>query len=402
MRKTLIPACLAALVISTLDAQQVMRKDPAVFAGTDRASRVEVRPPGLRLGLRHPREVALAPLSETEMAQLTGPDTRLKAGIQRKLVPQAAAAGAWETTTEGARVWRMAIRSPGSHALRVEFDNFSAGEGRVWLHDGAAVDGPYSGEGPYGNGHFWSGTIFSESATLEYEPAAGRPAELEPPFQIPSIMHQRRSPLETGTARLDAAAAAKKDPADYCELDVNCYPEWRGAMSSVGQISFVDGPYAYFCSGSLVATRDNSFKPYFLTAGHCVNTEAAARTVEAYWTYQTAACAATPPADRSASTRSTGGAHLIASGGAAEGDFSLILLANVPSGVTFSGWDTGDPPLSTSLTGIHHPSASWKRISFGQRSSDATASVDGAIAPGSLYLQVLWNNGRVEHGSSGP
>jgi galactose-1-phosphate uridylyltransferase len=24
------------------------------------------------------------------------------------------------------------------------------------------------------------------------------------------------------------------------------------------------------CSGSLLSTRDNSFKPYFLTAGHCV------------------------------------------------------------------------------------------------------------------------------------
>src|SRR5205085_6521161 len=98
----------------------------------------------------------------------------------------------------------------------------------------------------------------------------------------------------------------------------------------------------------------------------CIHSEESARTVEAYWTYQTAACAATPPASRGTSTKSTGGSHLIASGGPADGDFSLILLANVPAGVTFSGWDTADPPLFTALTGIHHPSASWKRISFGQ------------------------------------
>jgi hypothetical protein len=170
---------------------------------------------------------------------------------------------------------------------------------------------------------------------------------------------------------------------------------------TVGQITFVDGPDSFFCSGSLVSTRDNSFKPYFLTAGHCIHSEEAARSVEAYWTYQTAACGVTPPADRSTSTKSTGGAHLIASGGLADGDFSLILLANVPAGVTFSGWDTADPPLGTALAGIHHPSASWKRLSLGQRSGDGTANVEGAVAPGDLFLQVMWNGGRVEHGSSG-
>ena len=36
-----------------------------------------------------------------------------------------------------------------------------------------------------------------------------------------------------------------------------------------------------------IATRDNSFKPYLLTAGHCIHNEDAARTLEAYWTYQT-------------------------------------------------------------------------------------------------------------------
>jgi hypothetical protein len=150
-----------------------------------------------------------------------------------------------------------------------------------------------------------------------------------------------------------------------------------------------------------VATRDNSFKPYFLTAGHCINNEAAARTVQAYWTYQTPSCGGTPPANRSSSTTSTGGAHLIASQGPDGGDFSLILLANIPNGVTFAGWDVADPEVTSSLTGIHHPSGSWKRISFGERVPDADAIVAGVTAPGNLYLQVMYSQGRVEHGSSG-
>jgi hypothetical protein len=387
----MIAACAAGLCLSSAQAQQVLRKEPAVYSGGDRTSRVEVRPPGIRLGLRKPREVALAPLSEAEVAILAGPGTRLITGVQRRLAPHAAATGGWETIAGGSRVWRMSLSSPGARALRVEFANFDAGQGRVWLHDGTQTAGPYTGRGPHDDGHFWSETIESGSAIIEYEPATD--GELEPPFELRSIVHQQRSALDF--------TAGAKDPAGYCELDVNCYPEWKDALTSVGQISYIDGGVAYLCSGSLVATRDNSFKPYFLTAGHCINNEAAARTVQTYWTYQTPSCGGTPPANRNASTTSTGGAHLIASQGPGGGDFSLILLANIPNGVTFSGWDVGDPDVTASLTGIHHPSGSWKRISFGTRAPDADASVEGNVAPGNLYLQVLYSKGRVEHGSSG-
>ena len=133
--------CAAGLCAFSAGAQPVLRKEPAVYTG-GRTSRVEVRPPGIRLGLRKPREVTLAPLSEAEVATLSGPDTRLKAGIQRKLAPHSLNAGSWEVMPGGARVWRMALRSPGSHGLRVEFDHFDAGDGRVWLHDGDNVAGP--------------------------------------------------------------------------------------------------------------------------------------------------------------------------------------------------------------------------------------------------------------------
>ena len=374
MRIFWIAACATGLCVSSASAQESLRKDPAVYTVQDRTPRVGVRPPGIRLGLRKPREVALAPLSGTEVAILTGPGTRLKAGIQRRLAAHAIAAGAWETLPGGGRVWHMGIRSPGSQGIRVEFTDFDAADGRVWLHDGTTVAGPYTGKGPHGDGRFWSETVFSESVTVEYEPASDAPLELEPPFKLGSIIHQQRGILGRTNEGLDLTAG-KKDPAEYCEIDANCYPEWKSSVSMVGQITFVEHGESYFCSGALVATRDNSFKPYFLTAGHCIHSEAAARSVEAYWTYQTSSCGAAPPVDRAASTRSTGGAHLVASGGPAEGDFSLILLQNVPTGVTFSGWDAGDPAFTSGLTGIHHPSASWKRISFGLRASDQSVEV---------------------------
>jgi hypothetical protein len=99
--------------------------------------------------------------------------------------------------------------------------------------------------------------------------------------------------------------------------------------------------------------------------------------------------------------KSTVGAHLISGAAFTDGDFSLILLQDAPAGTTFAGWDIADPPFSTALTGIHHPSGSWKRISFGQRVGDATNEVEGFSATGDLFLQVMWNKGRVEPGSSG-
>jgi hypothetical protein len=394
MRPFFITVCAVGLGVSIASAQQILPKEPAVYTGTERAARVAARPPGMRLALRPPREFRLAPLSEAELAHMAEPGIRLKTGIRRAMAPHAMASGAWETTSEGTRVWRMAIQSPGSRGIRVEFDDFAAGEGNVWVHDGTHAAGPYTGRGLFDDGHFWSAAVPSGSVIVEYQPAPDTPLELEPPFTIRAISHQVRTAL-------DAAAAAAKDPADFCERDASCYSDWKSSMSSVAQISFVDNGDDALCSGSLLSTRDNSFKPYLLTAGHCINNEAAARTVEAYWTYQTPACGATPPASNATSAKSTVGAHLVSFALPANGDYSLILLTDVPAGTTFAGWDIADPPQLAELTGIHHPSGSWKRISFGERVADATNVVEGITAPGDLFTQVQWNEGRVEHGSSG-
>src|SRR5687768_13279358 len=112
MRTAIITACAIGFGVSAAFAQTIARKDPAVYAGTERTLRVEVRPPGLRLGLRRPREFALSPLSASEAARMAGPDIRLKAGVHREFPAEALSLGSWETTAEGKRIWRMALRSP--------------------------------------------------------------------------------------------------------------------------------------------------------------------------------------------------------------------------------------------------------------------------------------------------
>src|SRR5260370_10476945 len=147
MRLFFISVWAIGLGASIAGAQQIARKEPARYVGTEGVSRIEARRAGMRVRLRKPREFALAPLSETELSQLAAPGAGLKTGIRRTLAPHALASGAWETTSEGTRIWRMAIQSPASRGMRVEFDNFSAGAVRVWVHDAVNVAGPYTVRG---------------------------------------------------------------------------------------------------------------------------------------------------------------------------------------------------------------------------------------------------------------
>jgi hypothetical protein len=364
------------------------------------ADQVWASPPGLAGGLPPAREFRLPRVEPGEAAVRREPDGRIRAGVHRAVAPEFTAHGAWQTTADGRRVWRVRLRSAGAAGMRLRFSNFDVGAGQVWLHDGSDVAGPYTGRGIFGDGEFWSATLASEVVTLEYEPAPEGAAGPTLPFVVRAISHQAAAaerPLDLVAPVPDSSQAGT---ADYCQLDPNCYPEWRDTMRSVAQIAYEENGNRYLCSGALVATRDNSRRPYLLTAGHCIHDEAAARSLEVYWSYQTAACHADPPGKRESGPSSLGASY-IASATLDQGDYSLVLLRDTPASALFATWDMSDPPQGTSLVGIHHPAGSYKRISFGVRSPDTASSVAGQSAPASRFLQVTWQNGRTEPGSSG-
>ena len=327
-------------------------------------------------------------------------------GVHRAIPDGSLTRGTWTSLADGRRLWRVEMQSDGAAGMRVEFSNFSVGEGKVWVHSSATVDGPYTGRGPYGNGEFWSGTVEGESAVIEYESPAGaasgaNPANA-PPFHAHRIAHEAFNP--SAPIAFTTPPAQIVDPAAVCNQDVNCYSDWLTAKKSVAQIQFEEtsGPEqgTFLCSGSLVATRDNSFDPYLLTAGHCIHDESAARSLETFWAYESAGCNLGPPPDRGTLNSQNGG-HLLAWAPIENGDYSLVLLPNVPSGVVFAGWDTDDPVLGSAVTGIHHPMGSYKRISFGNTVESVDEFVGTDFAPGSLYHLVDYTLGVVEPGSSG-
>ena len=199
-------------------------------------------------------------------------------------------------------------------------------------------------------------------------------------------------------------ATVETDAAD-CHLDATCYPEWSSSASGVALIAFETSEGgSRFCSGTLLNNRRQDLTPYFLTAAHCVQTEEAARSVTALWSYQTQTCNGDLPDLRS--VPQTEGAGLISTLGGADrpdGDMTLLQLeGDLPDAIVFQGWDADPQPVGAQVTGIHHPgSDDWgffKRIAFGQIIPE---SVFGTTDDTYFNVSYPVGQGYTEPGSSG-
>ncbi len=333
----------------------------------------------------------MAPASERRLGPVERPAAdpaaagAYRSGVHRAIGRGLDAEGRWEAAGDGRRVWRAAIRSSGAEAIRVHFRRFQAGDGAVWLRSGGSTFGPYTGAGVWGDGDFWSEAAFGESVTIEFVPAAGAGDAV--PFEVAEISHLWDNPAEP-------KAGAERGAAP-CHLDVTCSPDWLETARSVARITMEKDGGSFFCSGSLLSTSDRSGVPYFLTAQHCLDDDTTARTVVAYWSYQTATCNGTVPALRGLAT--SVGARFVSGDAFETADFTLLRLNSVPSGVLFAGWNPEDPPQGGAVVGIHHPAGEFKRISFGNRDTDSRI----ANVPIQNFYTIRWARGRTEGGSSG-
>ena len=197
-------------------------------------------------------------------------------------------------------------------------------------------------------------------------------------------------------------ATVETDAAD-CHLDVTCYPEWSSSATGVARIFFETSEGgSRACSGTLLNNRRQDLTPYFLTAAHCVGTEEEARSVTAFWLYQTQTCNGELPDFQS--VPHTEGASLLSTLGGGgrnpDGDMTLLQLeGDLPDDVMFQGWDADPQPIGAQVTGIHHPGSDWgffKRISFGQIIPDPASRISADV-----YAFTSYTQGYTEGGSSG-
>ena len=197
-------------------------------------------------------------------------------------------------------------------------------------------------------------------------------------------------------AELDWRLRSNEPDVLNCEVDASCFGDPE--KNSVARILYNNnGPRV--CTGTLLNNTAQDETPYFLTANHCVNSQAIAQTVETYWFYQTTSC-------NSGVLRSwvhtRPGANLLAT--QASNDFSFIRLQNnAPGGAFFSGWTSTAQSAGANVFGLHQPDGYIPPSvnSYLRRSTGSIMNTNFNCLGLVNGYEIGWTSGSAEPGSSG-
>jgi hypothetical protein len=237
---------------------------------------------------------------------------------------------------------------------------------------------------------FWSPVIEGDTLGVEiYVPSVE--AQYQVSLKVVQVSHLAYSVLSP-----DEKSLSDIGRSGSCNIDVACQTIPANVEDAVAKIIFSEGGSSFLCTGSLLNDNEpDSTIPYFMTANHCLDTQAAASTVNSFWFFKRAACNGVNP---TSVTQLTGGGDLLETGTVS--DYTLLLLRDpLPSGVTLAGWT--DQPLAqnTPIIGVHHPAGDLKKWSQGN--STGFAEFGGPVNGTGSHIQVIWNQGTTEGGSSG-
>ena len=291
-------------------------------------------------------------------------------------------------TDDGGFVWALALESENASALRVHLS-------KVLLPDSADVyffslDG--QAHGPYrGSDDFWTNSLMGTQGILLVRqfgpPAAGTRAMS---ISVSSVANMSEQFIVTAQATLcgknhpciENAEAHSGTPVDDLKA-ATAYMEW------------IQGAWVYSCSGGLIADSESQNQiPYFLTANHCIKSNAAARNLELYWNYTTSNGSCDGPA-----APMTMGAKVKATG--VQGDFTLLELNDPPpDGSMFMGINS-KPIANTngvSLHRVHHPKGAPQSYTTHVINKDFGAC---AGLPIGQFIYSVDTLGSTEGGSSG-
>jgi hypothetical protein len=306
----------------------------------------------------------------------------------------------WLSLPEGGRAAVFSVESPEAMALRAKIKILNMPKkAELRFYNPANPEEVY---GPYlidqirnqmVEDSFWSPVIENSSMAIEIFLPKGLDSE-DLLIAVPQISHLWSSILNSrGYSRLSEIGAS-----GYCNINVAC-TDWSGSYEerSVAKMIFTKVGSTYACTGTALNDRDPSTQiPYFLTANHCVSTQAAASTLITYWNFQKSSCYGPNP---SMVIQRTGGAKLLSTGRSP--DYTLLqLYQDLPSGGAFAGWTSATVNSGTHVVGIHHPQGDLKKISFGTTSAFCNYLSYQNYSNGP-YVRVYWTRGITEGGSSG-
>lgn len=289
-------------------------------------------------------------------------------------------------------IWRYSVTSESAYSIQIVFETFLIPEGAklfIYNNDYSRIYGAFTKNNVQEDHSFIIADFPGDALVIEYfEP---KDAEFKGIVTIGKIGQAYKDILYQ---QYDAEAT------NY--VDVNCDEgkDWQNEKHAVCKITFRIGRSGYLCSGALINNTLNDETPYFLTANHCIDDSAVARTLVAYFNYEKKICNGTLD-----NYKTISGSNLVTTG--AKSDYTLLLLNNKPPSSYmpfYAGWDISDYQENMNVS-IHHPEGLEKKISIDKdkiSTYDYSISWDeGGTTPPFSHWLVNFETGVTAEGSSG-
>lgn len=310
--------------------------------------------------------------------------------------------GTW-IEVDGGRLWSLEFESSGAYSINFIFNNFYLPEGAtlyIGNNEGSMLYGPVTSHENTKNGYFLTDLIAGNRVTIYlFEPKDKLDLSK---LTIKRVIHGYKNLfLSDSNGNFGGSWA--------CNNDVVCFPEWSTESDAVALVLLSNGDE--WCSGSLLMSANQVFRPYFLSAFHCIDTDQNGELAQQEisnsqnwlfkFQYKRTSCggnsATTGMTFNSATFRSAWNAS----------DFALMEMNTSPLGdsrFAWLGWDrSGNNPIEG--TGIHHPAGDVMKISFDNDNITPNAQTfdwgNNNISPINSHWIVGYDNGTTQGGSSG-
>jgi lysyl endopeptidase len=297
-----------------------------------------------------------------------------------------------QTLVDSGTIWRYKISTPNARSLKLIVSDFHIPEGAaffVYNYDFSLISGAFTHQNVNQTFSFAIADFPSNEIYIEYyEP-------LEASFEGTLIINQ------ISKAYRFLSQIMLENSSNMTYDDINCDEglNWQLEKHAVAKYTFIEDESSYTCSGALINNEQSDGTPYFLTAHHCVSTVDAAKTVTAYFNYETLGCGMTNKKNQTLS-----GAELLTTGD--KSDFSLLKLSEMPPPAYqpyYAGWDLNEMPLSA--VSIHHPEGLRKKISIEENPPVSYTQLiyweNNSISPSQSHWEVYFETGMTGGGSSG-
>lgn len=291
-----------------------------------------------------------------------------------------------EELPNGQVIYRLRVFTDnGAKAINLYYKDFfipdNGGKLFIYTPDKQNVLGAYTYETHPSHGEFATQIIPGSEAVLEY---------VLPPFdmegkesEMPSILIEGVNYIfnETIARGYDLSSVNElrndlyEDDVEKheCVINANCPEgdEWHAEKSSVVQLLVVTKDGSGLCSGALVNNTNQDYKPYILSAGHCVGMNTKLPTTVKFnqiiftFHYIKPGCSSASAGQHNIKTM-TGCTPRAYSAISGRSD-GLLLEINqmIPESyrVYYAGWDSGEE-IPKEVVGLHHPSGDVMKLSY--------------------------------------